>query len=227
MKCVSIFKKKCFKKTPTTLWALSRCVNTRVKGPFTNTTALMWTFSRVAVRPRSTCSSPRADNWLNKVCFFGRCSYKSRHGRAMDLMCSPRLLHLRISIASAVLLWGCMKGKKEAEKGGAVERRLGLLCCSPNANGWREDGELSRHGVWKRDVSSVEVLTRLAPMSESRVSCSVRFFSSESSAFSCWVPSGARRFGRGVNRCPLRNFARLFLNHTWRKAYQKRLHWHF
>lgn len=188
----------------------------------------MWTFSRVAVQPRSTCSSPHADNWLNKVCvlgflffFWGWCSYKSRYGCAIGLIYSPRLLHLCIGMTSAVLLWGCMKGKKEAEKGRPVETRLGCLCCSPNTNGWREDGELSRHGVWKRAMSSVEALTQLAHeqwlMSESVVSCLLLFSSSESSAFACLVSSRARLFGRGVNRCPLRNFARLFLNHTWKK----------
>lgn len=139
-------------------------------------------------------------------------------------MYSPRLLHLCIGMTSGVLLWGCMKGKKEAEngRGRLVETRLGCLCCSPNTNGWREDRELSRHGVWKRAMLSVEVLTQLARehwlLSESLVSCLLLFSSSESSAFACLVSSGVRLFGKGVNRCPLRNFARLFLNHTWKKT---------
>lgn len=179
----------------------------------------MWT--------RSTCSSPHANNWLNKVWalgfvsnfFFFQCrSYKSRHVRAMDLMCSPRLLHLCIGMTSAVLPRGCIKGKKEGEKGRAVERKLGCLCCSPNTSGRRDDGELSRHGVWRRGASSAWVLTRLAQISKSGGSCLVFLASSESSA--CLGSPGARLFGRGVNRCPLRNFARLFLNHTWKTAFR-------
>lgn len=142
---------------------------------------------------------------------FGWCSYKFRHGCAMDLMCSPRLPHLRICMTSAITLRGCTEGTKEAEKGRAAERRLGCLSCSAKANGRKGDPEL---GARKRSVSSVEVLTRLAPRSESAVS---RFFFSESPAFSRSVFSGACLFGTGGNRWPLRNFARLFLNHTWKK----------